>query len=551
MMARGDTQPGPFSLAEMLRRPIQLASPSPCQTSCVAGANVREWIAVVAQSEKLGFDRDEAFERAWRILVEVNPFPATTGRICPAPCEASCNRVSKDGGVAVNAMERFLGDWALERALRLPRLGTERFPESIGVVGAGPAGLSFAYQMARRGYRVTVHERESRPGGMLLRGIPAYRLPDRVLMAEIDRIVDLGVQIRLGSRAGVDVPLSQLREVHDALFLGIGAQRARALGIPGEEGPGCLNGIDYLRRFNEGRAPELGPRVAVVGGGNTAVDVARAARRLGCEVKLLYRRTRMEMPAIAAGVDAALEEGVELMELVVPLAVLREAGRVHGVRLLRARLAEVDASKRRRSEPIPGSEHVLRVDAVIAAVSQEPDWQGLEALHPERGWMSADRLGAVTDDVWAGGDARGLGIAGMAIFQGRRAAEAVHARLRDLSPPAMPETVPLATPRVKLPLYETRRRAEPSELRPAERLAQPEAEAVGALDDDMMLGEASRCFSCGACFGCQRCWMYCIPGGYTPLDEVAPGAYFALDLGRCMGCGKCIELCPSGFLTLC
>lgn len=550
MMARDDAQPGPFSLADMLRRPIQFASPSPCQTSCVVGANVREWIAVIAQSEKLGLNREEAFERAWRIIVEVNPFPATTGRICPAPCEVSCSRVPKDGGVAVHAMERFLGDWALERGLRLRHLGAERFPESIGVIGAGPAGLSFAYQMARRGYPVTVHERESRPGGMLLRGIPAYRLPDGVLMAEIDRIIDLGVQIRLGSRAGVDIPLSQLREIHDALFLGIGAQVPRRLGIPGEEGPGCLSGIDYLRRFREGHAPELGRTVAVVGGGNTAVDVARAARRAGCEVKLLYRRTREAMPAIPAEVDAALEEGVALMELVVPLAVLREAGRVRGVRLVRARLAEVDASMRRRSEPIPESEHVLRVDAVIAAVSQEPDWEGLEALHPGRGRMLADRLGAVADDVWAGGDARGLGIAGMAIFQGRRAAEAVHARLRGLSPPAMSEAVPPAPPRVRLALYETRRRAEVSVLRPAQRLSQPEAEVVGTLDDDMTFGEASRCLSCGSCFGCQRCWMYCQPGGYTPLDEVAPGAYFALDLARCEGCGKCIELCPCGFLAL-
>jgi NADPH-dependent glutamate synthase beta subunit-like oxidoreductase/ferredoxin len=539
-----------FSLAEILRHPEQLTKLAPCQSGCAAGTDVRGWIAVIAQRNQLGLDLDEACERAWRCLVETNPFPATTGRICPHPCEAGCNRSEKEGAVAVQALERYLGDWALARGLRLARLGEETRAESVGVVGGGPAGLSFSYQMARRGYPVTVYEQESQAGGMLLRGIPAYRLPESVLAAEIQRIVDLGVELRLGARAGVDFPLTQLRERHDAIFLGIGAQVGRRLDLAGEEGEGCLTGTAYLRAVNDGRAPRLGERVAVVGGGNTAVDAARAARRGGSRVTLLYRRTRGEMPAVAGEVDEALEEGVELVELVAPVAVLREAGGLRGLRLQRMRLGTPDPSGRRRPEPIPGSEHELAVDAVIAAVSQEPDWEGLDGLRPAGGWIPADGYGVVADGVWAGGDARGLGIAGLAISQGRLAAESVHARLRGLPDPAQAESGSRPLAQVRAAFYETLPRTDVPHLPPAERLARPDAEVVATVDEASFLREASRCLSCGSCFGCQHCWMYCNPGGYTRIDEVAPGTYFALDLGACEGCGKCIEVCPCGFLSV-
>jgi NADPH-dependent glutamate synthase beta subunit-like oxidoreductase len=550
MRSRDDSEAESFSLEALLREPEQLPALSPCNITCGAGVDVRRWIALIAQRGKLGLSLEEACERAWRIIVEANPFPAITGRICPHPCEEGCERNAKDGGIAVNAMERYLGDWALERGLRLSRLPGESWPESVAAVGAGPAGLSFAYQMARRGYRVTVHESGSQPGGMLLRGIPGYRLPERVLMAEIDRIVDLGVELCLGSRAGLDVSLARLRETHDAVFLGIGAQVGRLLDIAGEDGPGCLTGTEYLRRYNDGQPPELGGRVAVVGGGNTAIDTARATRRAGSCVTLLYRRTREEMPAIAGEVDDALAEGVELVELVAPVAILRDAGDVRGIRLRRMRLGTPDASGRRRPEPIPGSEHELCIDSVIAAVSQEPDWEGLDELRPDGGWMPADGRGAVADGVWAGGDVRGLGIAGFAIAQGRLAAESVHSRLRGVSVPAQPESGSAEAARVNISLYESRPRAEVPHLPPAERLARPEAEVVGSLDEESFLHEASRCLSCGSCFDCQHCWMYCNTRAFTRLEDVAPGAYFALDLGRCEGCGKCVEVCPCGFLSV-
>jgi NADPH-dependent glutamate synthase beta subunit-like oxidoreductase len=537
-------------LEAMLRRPRQSEGAAPCQTSCPAGGDARAWIQVLAQRRALGLTVDQARERAWRILAAVNPLPATTGRICPHPCEAGCNRAGKDGAVAVHELERHLGDWAIGRELPLPRLDGGPRAESVAVVGAGPAGLSFAYQLARRGYRVTVHERDGQAGGMLLRGVPEHRLPGDVLAAEVARIADLGVDFRLGSGVGRDVPLAALRDAHDAVFLGIGAQVGRTLGVPGENGPGCLTGIGYLRLVNEGVPPDLGPRVIVVGGGNTAVDAARSARRAGAEVALVYRRSRAEMPAIAAEVEDAAEEGVELLTLAAPVAVLRRRGRVRALRVVAVRLGAPDESGRRRPEPVAGSERDLSATAVIAAASQEPDWSGLDDVHAGGGWMAADARGVAGDGVWAGGDVLGLGVASLAIGQGRLAAEAVHARLRG-QPVAEAVRRPAIGPAdVRLSLYDGRRRIEPHRRAPARRLADPDAEVTETIDEDALLAEADRCLSCGSCFGCQRCWMYCSPRGFTRLAEAAPGAYHALDLRRCEGCGKCIEVCPCGFLSV-
>ncbi|HEX9799209.1 MAG TPA: FAD-dependent oxidoreductase [Thermoanaerobaculia bacterium] len=546
------SEPAPaaeFSLDELLRRPQQLAELPPCQAGCPSGADIRRWIGLVAQRNKLGLTLDEACRRAFAVVTDKNPFPATMGRICPHPCESGCNRSEKDGAVAVHALERFLGDWALEHGLELERLAAAVPEPSVGVVGAGPAGLSFAYQMARRGYRVTVYERGGRPGGMLLRGIPEYRLPEHVLMAEIDRILRLGVELVLECPIHQPSTLDELRRAHAAIFLGVGAQRGRALGVPGGDGAGVLTGVDYLRAVNGDRAPHLGRRIAVVGGGNTAIDAARAARRQGTEVTIVYRRSRAEMPASASEIDDALAEDVRLELLAAPLEVLRDgAGAVRALRLQRMRLGEPDGSGRRRPEPAPGEELELAVDAVLAAVSQEVDRDGLDALPAAHGFLAAAERGALGDGLWSGGDAVGLGIATLAIAQGRMAAEAVDARLRGLAPPAAEARAPMRAGAVKLDLYASRERTAPPVRAPAERLAEPDLEVQGTIDAAGFVDEASRCLSCGSCFGCAQCAMYCNPGGFSRLDEVAPGAYFALDLGLCEGCGKCLEVCPCGFL---
>ncbi len=530
--------------------PVRDEKLAPCCAGCASGTDVRGWIAIVAQRRKLGLTEEEAYGRAWAHVTAVNPFPATMGRICPHPCEAGCNRAGKDGAVAINAMERFLGDWGLARGLALPRLDEPGVvPESVGVVGAGPAGLSFAYQMARRGYRVTVYERASTPGGALYHGIPEYRLPAAVLEAEVGRILDLGVELRLDTAVGRDVPLAALRDRHDVLFLGIGAGRGLTLGVPGEEGTGTWTGTDYLARVNRGMDVALGDRVIVVGGGNTAVDAARVARRTGADVTLLYRRTREEMPAIDAEVEDALAEGVRIEYLAAPVEILRRDGLVRAVVVRRMALGEPDASGRRRPVPVDGSDHEIPATAVIAAVSQRPDWDGLDEAAPATAWVEDARDGRIGDGLWTGGDTRGLGIAGMAIGQGRQAAEAVHARLRGPAPPRLAPREPVTQAGVRPEFYPPRERVEPPRRPPETWRTEPAAELEGTISEEAFLAEAERCFSCGQCYGCEQCFMYCSAGGFTRLKEVSPGAYFALSLDRCQACGKCTDLCPCGFLT--
>jgi NADPH-dependent glutamate synthase beta subunit-like oxidoreductase/Pyruvate/2-oxoacid:ferredoxin oxidoreductase delta subunit len=549
--------PAAFKRITPAFRPKQVDKTAPCQTGCPNCGDIRGWIGTVAQRAKTGLSREEAYTRAWQMITDVNPFPSVLGRVCPHPCEEHCNRSELDEPLAVNAMERFLGDWAIDAGLSLGRLGEGPWDEWIGVVGAGPSGLSFAYQMARRGYRVTVYEGKPQAGGMLRYGIPDYRLPPRVLDAEIGRIVGVGVELELGRRVGQDITFEELRARHATLYLGIGAQMGRGLGIPGEQGPSVWTGTDYLARANCAEEIDLGARVIVVGGGNTAIDAARTARRTGAEVTILYRRSRDEMPAIQQEVDDALEEGIEIVFLAAPVRIERtQDQKLTALVACRMRLAEPDDSGRPRSIPVPGSEMSLPTDAVIAAVSQAPILDGFEALDADGPWLLTDQGGAVGEHVLAGGDALGLGIAGNAIVQGRRAAEELHARLRGLSlsevkaDRRMDSRPPIMADGVMLDWKPPTLAAHPPKLTGPERVARSAAEVAGTISEEEFLAEASRCFSCGSCIGCEQCSMFCTPGCFSKLEEVGPGTYFTLTLDQCEECGKCVEVCPCGFLEV-
>jgi len=529
-------------------RPERSVKLPPCRANCPSGTHVRDWIAEIAQGPRNEADRHGAYERAWRLLVQSNPFPATMGRICPHPCEDQCNRGEKDGAVAVSALERFLGDWAIEQGCSLPVAATAYREESIGVIGAGPAGMSFAYQMCRLGYPVTVYERHALPGGMLRYGVPEYRLPRRILDAELNRIFDLGVVLIAPVRIGVDIRIAELQSRHRVLFLGLGAQHGRRLGIPGEHGEHVWSGVDFLERVNRGTPPPLGDHVIVVGGGNTAIDAARIARRSGASVTLLYRRCREDMPAIGEEVDAAVEEGVAIDFLTTPISLIHsDTGTLTGVRVQRLQVEGSDQHGRSKVKPLPGSARVLLASTLITAVSQEPDWTGCEALSKVPG-TGPQGLLQVQDGpiLTAGGDLTGLDLASHAIGQGRAAAEAVHAQLRGLtsasSPPGaaarvQPDHYPAAD-RVRLPLAPV-----------ARRLADLRQESSSTIDEESFLREVSRCFSCGLCNGCSLCWMYCGGGGFIRLESSRPGHYFAFSTDECTGCGKCIELCPTGYVS--
>jgi formate dehydrogenase major subunit len=306
---------------------------------------------------------------------------------------------------------------------------------------------------------------------------------------------------------------------------------------------------DYLRRANTGDPIETGNRVVVVGGGNTAIDVARLVRRRGAKVTLVYRRTRAEMPARAEEFDEACEEGVAFEFLVSPVKIERDGEAVRGLILQRMRLGEPDDSGRRRPLPVDGAQLLLDADTVIAALSQAPDWDGMSLPHSDSGWARADRHGRLNHQTWAAGDVVGLGPAGLAIGRARLAAEALHARLRGLPLPRPPESEPPA-PNVKPDYYPARPRAVEQVLAVEWRLERPAAEVHTGLTEAQFHSELERCMSCGECFGCEHCWIYCAHECFSRLDEVRPGSYFSLAIDACQTCGKCVDLCPCGYLQM-
>lgn len=530
-------------------RPVFVLKTPPCSNGCPNGTNIREFVTALGQSEGSGRTYGESLEKAWNILTEKNPFPSSCGRVCPHPCESECNRTHKDGAVGINNLERFVGDYALENGFRLKRVSEVGYPQKIAVIGAGPAGLSCAYQLARRGYRVTVFEAFSKPGGMLRYGIPDYRLPSDVLDKEIKRIEDLGVEIKCGQIIGKDLPYEELQKNYDAIFVGIGAHKGRLLGLPNDEAANVFTGTEFLNKVNSGETVEVGSRVLVVGGGDTAIDAARVSRRLGAEVTIVYRRTRKEMPAIEEEIVGAEEEGVKLEFLAAPVDFERSGDRVTKMKCQRMELGEPDQSGRRKPVPIPGAYFDLDAATVIAAISQEPDFAGLDVLHEPNEWMKADGGGATKiPNTYAGGDVLELGLVTIAIFNGRTAAEAIHNRFQNIQP--QPEQKPpvITHDKVILSYYEGKLRNEPSRKSPEERLKDMDLEITSALTQEQAFDEAKRCMSCGSCFDCGTCWSYCQDQAVVkPLIKYQ--AYkFKLDF--CKGCSKCAENCPCGYIEM-
>jgi len=528
-------------------RPRYAEKTPPCGDHCPNGADIRGWLTALAQAEAFGRTNEQALELAWKMITDRNPFPAVCGRVCPHPCEDNCNRSSKDGPVAINAVERFIGDFGISKNLKLVTLGEEKHYEKVAVVGAGPAGLSCAYQLARRGYPVTVFEAFSQPGGMLRYGIPRYRLPREVLDAETRKILDLGVELKCNFVVGKDISLEKLREEYRAVFVGIGAHQGLKLGVEGEDASNVFTGTEFLNRVNSGDEVQVGKKVIVIGGGDTAIDAARVSKRLGAEVTILYRRTRTEMPAIAAEIEGALEEGVQIEFLAAPTAILRNNGDAVGMRCIRMELGTPDASGRRRPIPRPGSEFDVEASTIIAAISQEPAFVGFDGLHEGKDWIKADNFGRTPQEgTFAGGDDVELGLVTIAISQGRFAADAIDAYLRgkQLEKPAV-STPPAALEKMKLDWYKPAARHEREHLPVGQR--DMNAEIESGLSEAEAMEEAKRCMSCGMCMDCETCWMYCTNSCFVRLPK---GEHYRVKLEVCNGCKKCAEACPCGYIDL-
>jgi len=545
-------------------RPVYVESLPPCTGNCPSGNKIRGWLTVIQLREKLGLSLDEALEQAFQLEMETNPFPSVMGRVCPHPCETGCNRGKKDGPVGINSVERFIGDYALEHGLKAQGIeGEDDKKQKIAVVGAGPSGMSCAYQLARRGYKVTVFESLPKAGGMLRYGIPVYRLPREIIDAEVQRILDLGVELKLDTTIGKDVSYDDIKKDYDAIYVAIGAHQGKAMGIPGEDGPGLWTGTEFLNHANSGKKVDIGTNVVVIGGGDTAIDAARVSKRLigdsaamaskmGAQVTILYRRTRAEMPAIDREIDEAIEEEINMEYLAAPIEILRDdEGAVRAMVVQRMELGEPDASGRRRPVPIEGDTYELPIQTVITAVSQKPD---LAAMHSEElgdGWLNGDEWGFTgVEGVWTGGDNINLGIATTSIGQARMAAIAIDAKLQGKELKTIDQGEMLRSDKIKLDWYKPIERTQRQIKSPEERLANPFDEVDLGLIAEDVLTETDRCFSCGRCFGCENCWMYCQANVFAKVDPPSLGNFFKIKkMEVCDGCKKCWEECPCGFIV--
>ncbi len=531
-------------------RPKYVEKKPPCTDTCPSGNRIRQFLTTIAQADRLGKTREQAFTEAWEIYTDTSPFPSICGRVCPAPCETSCNRKDLEGPVSINKVERAIGDFGIEKNLKLKMLSKEKKLKNIAVVGGGPSGLSCAYQLVRRGYGVTVLEGTDKLGGMLRWGIPGYRLSEKVLDTEIQNIIDLGVEVKCGVKVGEDVSLDELKQTYDAVYVALGAQQGVKLRVEGEDAPNVFSGVDFLSRFHHGEQLDLGKDVVViiVGGGDTAIDAARICKRLGANVTILYRRTRQEMPAIDEEVDEAINEGIIIEFLAAPIGFRKEGDLVVAMKAIRMELGEPDDSGRRRPVPIEGSEFEIPASAVISAVSQAPDFGGFESLIEGKDWIKVDEEGSTkVEGIWAGGDVIQLDLVTTAVGHGRRAAEAIDSKFHGTEKNGDHRTV-VRSETMLLEHYERIERQEPATLDVDKRMDSIDIEVNLGFTSDQILTESRRCMSCGYCFDCEKCWMYCQDQAIEkPLEK---GVLYRFKLENCTGCRKCAEVCPCNFIEM-
>ena len=481
---------------------------APCVTTCPAGINVQGYVQLIGQGK---------YREAVQLILQRLPLPGTLGRVCPHPCETQCRRSEVDAPVAIRALKRFAADQVDLSDLPLPKI--EHRTDKVAVIGSGPAGLTVAYYLALKGYPITLFEALDQLGGMLRVGIPDYRLPSRVLDQEIDHILRLGVTVHTGMRLGLNFTLDDLqREGFRAVFVGVGAHQGLRLHIPGEtDFKGVIDAVAFLRGVNLHRQVKPGARVVVIGGGNVAVDAARAAKRLGsATVKLVYRRTAREMPAYADEVLGAREEGIAFEYLTVPLRVLGRDGRVSGLACLRAELGPPDASGRRRPIPLKNSEFVIECDAVIPAIGQQSDPAQIAELEwTARNTLKVDPLTFQTSrpEVFAAGDlVSGPATVIEAVAAAHRVVAAMEAFLCGREPATA--ALPPAPPRAQAEWAPLPEKIEPA-LRPQTRQltagerAQNFSEVDSALSEDQARAEAARCLNCGECCECLECVKVC------------------------------------------
>lgn len=607
--------------------PTYIQSAPPCQGSCPAGEDIRGYLQIARGIEKppAGMSWQEY---AFRRLTEANPFPAVMGRVCPAPCETGCNRNEVEDFVGINSVEHFLGEYGIANriAYRKPETGTGK---KVAVLGGGPAGLSCAYQLALKGHDVTIFDDHELLGGMMRYGIPGFRTPREVLDAEIQRILDLGVKTRLNCRAGTDIAMEEIRAQFDAVFLGLGAQAGRALPCPGNEAPNVVTATAFLRAFNDGRMRHVGRRVVVVGGGDTSIDVATVARRLG-HIEQVHEQDRPEhaiagraahdvaqisakqgadvtltsvfaidkMQANKHEIEQALAEGIAIRGALVPVRVVTGPdGRAIALRVAQCEAKFVGT--RLEIKTVEGTEQDIPADLIVSAVGQAVDFTGLEEFNNGKGGINADRNYQVAgkSGTFVGGDVVRPHLLTTAIGHGAIAADGIDRFLRGEAIEKRPKIDVhhfdlqrkmiergLKIDQAKEPMRATDESAAaihnfdnrsdryviphdelflghfghtPRNRRRTITLSADSAlgnfeERIEALTEAQVVAEARRCMSCGMCFECDNCVVYCpqIAVKKVPKAQATLGRYVYTDYDRCIGCHICHDVCPTGYIQM-
>ena len=628
----GDDKPLPwqqeiFDADHSHKCPTYIQSTPPCQGACPSGEDIRSYLNIVRGIEKppAGVTWQEY---AWRRLTEANPLPSVMGRVCPAPCESGCNRNEVEDFVGINSVEHFLGEYAIEKQLGFVK-PAQQSGKTVAVIGGGPAGLSAAYQLALKGHSVTLFDERAELGGMMRYGIPGFRTPRSVLDAEIRRITDLGVTVRMNCRIGTDISMEAIRASFDAVFLGLGAQSGRPLPVAGAEAPNCVTATSFLKAFNDGRMRHVGKRVVVVGGGDTSIDVATVARRLGhidavnesdrperaiaghvahdvaeasarqgAEVTLTSIFAVEKMQATKHEVEHALAEGIAIRGGLAPVAVLcDETGRATALRVIRCEARIVGGKLEIKN--IEGTEEDIPADLIVSAIGQAVDFSGLESLNNGRGGITADKNYQVQGQpgLFLGGDIIRPHLLTTAIGHGAIAADGIDRHLRsealekrpkidvhtwDIERKLIEKGLVLSTvhepirgtdsssaaihnfdnrsdryviPHEELFLghfpYVARHRRKVVTLN-ADQALNNFDERVLALTEAEAIGEAKRCMSCGLCFECDNCVVYCpqIAVFKVPKSKSTTGRYVDTDYSKCIGCHICKDVCPTGYIQM-
>ncbi len=607
--------------------PTYIQSTPPCQGSCPAGEDIRGYLNIVRGIEK-PINGMNWQEYAFRRLTEANPFPAVMGRVCPAPCESGCNRNQVEDYVGINSVEHFLGEYGISNKLAYSKPETNS-GKTVAVIGGGPAGLSAAYQLARKGHEVTIFDERAELGGMMRYGIPGFRTPRDVLDAEIQRILDLGVKVRMNCRVGTDVTMAQIRAEYDAVFLGLGAQAGRALPVDGSEAPNCVTATAFLKAFNDGRLRHVGKRVVVVGGGDTSIDVATVARRLGhidkiheserpelaiggqiahdvaavsarqgAEVTLTSVFAIDKMQANRHEIEQAQAEGIAIRGGMAPIAVIRGAdGRAVALRVVQCEAKMVGG--RLEIKHIEGTEEDIPADLVVSAIGQAVDFTGLEEFNNGKGAINSDKNYQVQGQagVFVGGDVVRPHLLTTAIGHGAIAADGIDRFLQN---------EPLEKrPKIDVHAFDLKRKMIEkgytfSEVHEPIRGTYQSPAAIHNFDDrsdryvishkELFLGhfpyterirrgvvtlnaeqalnnfderlqplleaqavaEAKRCMSCGLCFECDNCVVYCPQTAVfkVPKAKSTTGRYVDTNYSKCVGCHICADVCPTGYIQM-